>query len=483
MHHLRQQWSDLMGSIDDPNQSFTDENVCKYFLTGLCPHDLFENEAGFLTLNIRNNYHNMKNKFYLGPCKKRHIETLRDQYFEARKQKRYGFEELAVQLCRALVEEADKKVQTAQMRVDCASLPGVGDKSVHPEVLRLDQAIAQKFKEMEDLGKLGRIDQSMAVSLELTSLQTRRAKLLFRNAEGQLTQRLRPCDVCGALLSANDTDRRLDEHFSGRVHLGFQKLRDALKKNLEYIAQAPMPDQDLSRILINMQEQEQVFKQLQAQEGEAFDIGSVFAAAQKTQQDLFGLHQQQKQQQQQQQQQKKDSEKEEQQRLQEQLRQQLLKQKQQQPIPDFLLKQRQQQQQQTERGTDRRSPSITPPAAAAAAAAAGAAAGAEAGAAAGAATAPAGAAGAAAEAPAGAEAGAAGAAGAAAGAAEAAAGAAEAAAGTHTDAAAAQYPKRQKPMHPAATAAATNFLLQPLQLLQQMLQTSGTDRQTQRKPL
>ncbi|CDI82277.1 hypothetical protein EAH_00065680 [Eimeria acervulina] len=61
-------------------------------------------QAGFLTLNIRNrrrlvfvcvrlllqNYHNMKNKFYLGPCKKRHIETLRDQYFEARKQKRYG---------------------------------------------------------------------------------------------------------------------------------------------------------------------------------------------------------------------------------------------------------------------------------------------------------------------------------------------------------------------------------------------------------
>ena len=57
----------------------------------------------------------IQNKFYLGPCKKRHIETLREQYFVARKQKRYGFEELAVQLCRALVEEADKKVQTAQV--------------------------------------------------------------------------------------------------------------------------------------------------------------------------------------------------------------------------------------------------------------------------------------------------------------------------------------------------------------------------------
>lgn len=45
MHHLRQQWSDLMGSIEEGPQSFTDENVCKYFLTGLCPHDLFENEV------------------------------------------------------------------------------------------------------------------------------------------------------------------------------------------------------------------------------------------------------------------------------------------------------------------------------------------------------------------------------------------------------------------------------------------------------
>lgn len=50
--------------------------------------------------------------------------------------------------------------------------------------------------------------------------------------------------------AAADTDRRLDEHFEGRVHVGFQKIRDAVKKHLEYIAHAPLPDQALSKILM-----------------------------------------------------------------------------------------------------------------------------------------------------------------------------------------------------------------------------------------
>ena len=42
-------------------------------------------------------------------------------------------------------------------------------------------------------------------------------------------QQLIVCDVCGALLSANESEQRLRDHFSGKMHLGFQQIRDKKK--------------------------------------------------------------------------------------------------------------------------------------------------------------------------------------------------------------------------------------------------------------
>jgi hypothetical protein len=43
-------------------------------------------------------------------------------------------------------------------------------------------------------------------------------------------QKLRVCDVCGAYLSVLDSDRRLADHFGGKMHLGYHELRNMLKK-------------------------------------------------------------------------------------------------------------------------------------------------------------------------------------------------------------------------------------------------------------
>jgi len=43
-------------------------------------------------------------------------------------------------------------------------------------------------------------------------------------------QKLRVCDVCGAYLSVLDSDRRLADHFGGKMHLGYHELRNMLTK-------------------------------------------------------------------------------------------------------------------------------------------------------------------------------------------------------------------------------------------------------------
>ncbi|EPR62647.1 putative U1 snRNP-associated protein Usp106 [Toxoplasma gondii TgCatPRC2] len=238
MEEMRAQLAALMESIKAQPTDFTDPEVCKYFLTGLCPHDLFENtESGLYIKGYR---------FSLGPCKKTHSEELRARYMEARKTRRYGYEELSIQIVKQLIEEAERKVEKGQMRSDEGHIapPEHVRQRLMAEVKALDDDIDEKLRKVDVLTEQGDHDAAANLGEVVASLQVKRCKLLFKGAEGT-PQKLRPCDVCGALLSVFDTDKRLDEHFQGRIHVGFQKLRNILKKHLEYIASAPLPDASL----------------------------------------------------------------------------------------------------------------------------------------------------------------------------------------------------------------------------------------------
>lgn len=43
-------------------------------------------------------------------------------------------------------------------------------------------------------------------------------------------QKLRVCEVCGAYLGLQDNDRRLADHFGGKLHLGFIEIREKHEK-------------------------------------------------------------------------------------------------------------------------------------------------------------------------------------------------------------------------------------------------------------
>ncbi len=54
---------------------------------------------------------------------------------------------------------------------------------------------------------------------------------------GGAEQQLTVCEYCAAYLSVNESAQRLADHFNGKMHIGFQKIREKLKEMQESRAQ------------------------------------------------------------------------------------------------------------------------------------------------------------------------------------------------------------------------------------------------------
>lgn len=88
--------------------------------------------------------------------------------------------------------------------------------------------------------ELFRVRQAMQAKSE----RERELKALSDTSGPSGHQKLQVCDVCGAYLSRLDNDRRLADHFYGKMHLGYAQMRrtyEAFPKEMKY-RQRPMDD-------------------------------------------------------------------------------------------------------------------------------------------------------------------------------------------------------------------------------------------------
>lgn len=225
MDEIRATLAQLMGSYEGADEKelkkpFTDPDVCKMFLVGLCPHELFENT-----------------KQYLGECRNIHSEKLRERYMEERKNHYYGYEEDTLRAIQPIIDDCDRKVVRAKARVeeDVVERKTTLDPMVVEEAKRIDGEIKKKMLVADELGMKGEVEASFGIVEEIEALKKAKLEMLEKAGEVSYQQRLKPCDVCGALLSVSDTDRRLTEHYSGKIHVGIQRLRDLAKTLNAYI--------------------------------------------------------------------------------------------------------------------------------------------------------------------------------------------------------------------------------------------------------
>ncbi|XP_050384270.1 uncharacterized protein LOC126800890 [Argentina anserina] len=307
MDALRKQLDQLMGAnrngdVREVNRKYYDRDVCRLYLVGLCPHELFQ-----LT------------KMDMGPCPKVHSLQLREEYKDARKQGTDNYDRDLEDVIDRLIVECDRKISRALKRLEdddakAAIAISVSEVTQTPEIVELSKQIKEKLEEAdrldlegktdlkiraleileelrgkradkqsmllldafnkdraalpqplpnppplaplpvvvpdartqemineklkkaEDLGEQGMVDEAQKALEEaeaLKKLPARQEPVLdsskYTAADVRITdQKLRVCDICGAFLSVYDSDRRLADHFGGKLHLGYMQIREKL---------------------------------------------------------------------------------------------------------------------------------------------------------------------------------------------------------------------------------------------------------------
>ncbi|XP_067005740.1 putative RNA-binding protein Luc7-like 2 isoform X2 [Anabrus simplex] len=170
----------------------------------------------------------------LGECPKIHDLALRADFEKASRTKDYYYDIDAMEHLQAFIADCDRRTELAKQRLaetqeELSAEVALKANKVH----ELAEQIGKKLARAEQLGAEGLVEDSMKLMEEIEDLRKKKnaAEGEYRNsmpASSYQQQKLRVCEVCSAYLGIHDNDRRLADHFGGKLHLGFIKIREKL---------------------------------------------------------------------------------------------------------------------------------------------------------------------------------------------------------------------------------------------------------------
>jgi len=196
---------------------FTDYDVCKSYLLSCCPHDILS-----------------ATRMDLGECNKHHDLALRADYEAAQRKKDFFFDVDAYEHLSSFVTDCDRKTEHSKIKL-AETQDKLSDEVTSKANLVHDLAeqIGKKLAAAEQMGADGQVEESMKLMEEVENTRKVKAEAEqdYRNsmpASSYQQQKLRVCEVCSAYLGIHDNDRRLADHFGGKLHLGFIQIREKL---------------------------------------------------------------------------------------------------------------------------------------------------------------------------------------------------------------------------------------------------------------
>ncbi|GAB7338167.1 hypothetical protein MBLNU457_4516t1 [Dothideomycetes sp. NU457] len=209
-----------------PQVSITDPKVCRSYIVGTCPHSLFTNT-----------------KNDLGICPRVHSEALKTQYENADEQQkqRWGFEFDYLRDMARYIDDCNRKIHQAQSRLEKTPDEIKQTNVLLKRISEHSAAITNHLLEIQVLCSLSQINTAVTEHFKMRQAMAqkndaeRELKALSDTSGPSGHQKLQVCDVCGAYLSRLDNDRRLADHFFGKMHLGYAQMRkthDELKERL-----------------------------------------------------------------------------------------------------------------------------------------------------------------------------------------------------------------------------------------------------------
>ncbi|KAL1453168.1 hypothetical protein WDU94_007338 [Cyamophila willieti] len=170
----------------------------------------------------------------LGECPKIHDLALRADYEKASKDRDYFYDIDAMEHLQAFIADCDRRTELAKQRLlETQEVLSAEVAEKANAVHQLAEDIGKKLAKAEELGAEGFVEESLKLMTEIEDLRKKKgeAEDTYRNsmpASSYQQQKLRVCEVCSAYLGIHDNDRRLADHFGGKLHLGFIKIREKL---------------------------------------------------------------------------------------------------------------------------------------------------------------------------------------------------------------------------------------------------------------
>ncbi|CAN0099474.1 unnamed protein product [Phaeothamnion confervicola] len=194
---------------------FNDDDVCKFFLAGLCPYVLFSNTKSDLGDH---------------PNREEDNEDLKAAYDalpEAEKS-RYTYDRDLMAFLEDLVSGCDRKVERNRVRVDAENADAGIDNAKVQQLVEIDKQIREKTAESEKVAEEGEVDEAQQLLTQVEALRREKA-MIEKSATSKSAKRNVVCEVSGNIMSSSDNEERIRCHFEGKQYLGWKACREKLE--------------------------------------------------------------------------------------------------------------------------------------------------------------------------------------------------------------------------------------------------------------
>jgi hypothetical protein len=140
------------------------------------------------------------------------------------------YEENLMDFLEELIAEVDNKMKKSFERID-APLPDTEKpRDIIDQIRMIDNKIQDLIEQAERFGEMGRIDDSELMMRQIDRLKDQKNELMVMSEHPLMTKekQMKVCEVCGAMQSLQDNEKRLQTHMEGKLHTGYLKIREHL---------------------------------------------------------------------------------------------------------------------------------------------------------------------------------------------------------------------------------------------------------------
>ena len=169
------------------------------------------------------------------------VKKLYDE--EKQSGKKLEYEDEFLRFCTNMINEVDRKIVKGRQRLDLmnSKLENRPVSKQQDQINNINEKVKKLVRETEEAGIRGDVEQAQGLMNLCDKLKEDKDALLKQYEQsgwnisefGHQEKQMEVCEVCGAFLIVGDAQQRIDDHLTGKQHLGYTRLRKAIEEFYE----------------------------------------------------------------------------------------------------------------------------------------------------------------------------------------------------------------------------------------------------------